>query len=164
MCSSGSLSCSISAEKERSRDSNTSGVGFWPPPTGGDRKMWDEHDTQMQNFKSQHLAMTNPSLAGVRISWMPTSLYAKFVSFWHENPGVFFSAHLCAGKWPCPVDRRTGGLGTAGLAGRHLCFSWPDSFCVLKYCSSIATLSGFLSPLGFYSQWRLLLFLFFCIW
>lgn len=78
--------------------------------------MWHEHDTRKQNFKSLHLAITNPSLPGVSITWMPTCLYARFVSFQQENPGFFLSSSVCAGKRLWPVDRGTGGLGQELLA------------------------------------------------
>lgn len=45
--------------------------GSGSPPQVGTVGTWDEHDMQKQNFKSQHLAMTNPALPGVSITWMP---------------------------------------------------------------------------------------------
>lgn len=72
------------------------------PPQVGTAGTWDEPDMQKQNFKSQHHAVTNPSLPGVSITWMPVYLYAKFLSFWHENPGFFFfSAPLCVQGRDC---------------------------------------------------------------
>lgn len=88
------------------------------PPQVGTAGTWDEPDMQKQNFKSQHRAVTNPSLPGVSITWMPMCLHAKFLSFWHENPGFFFflCSPVCAGTGLCPMDGGTGGLGREVLA------------------------------------------------
>lgn len=140
--------------------------GSGSPPQVGTVGTWEEHDMQEQNFKSQHLAMTNPSLPGVSITWMPMCLPAKFVPFWHENPVWFsFSAHLCVqGRECAPWTGELGGWDRKCWLGW-----WTFVLLMTRQLLHTETLffysdtERFLSPLGFYSQRRLLLFLFFCI-
>lgn len=74
-----------------------------------------------ENFKSLHLAITDPSLPGVSTTFMPLYLDAKFLPFWCENPGLSNGLSLLTSGW------RDGGTGCGGrgpgLADGGLCFS-----------------------------------------